>query len=74
MKSLLRYWYQKRFVHRHQTSQLMETVTDQQDRRALGIVALLDVDTMTMTALMDAEELKYVQICHAYLDSCIDRQ
>lgn len=68
MKSLLRYWYRKRFVQRQQTCQLMETVSDQEDRRALGIVALLDVDALTMTGLMDAEELQYVQICHAYLD------
>jgi hypothetical protein len=69
MKSLLRHWYRKRFVLRQQTSALMEKATDQEDRRALGIVALLDVDSMAMTGLMDAEELQYVQICHAYLDT-----
>ncbi len=67
MKALLRHWYRKRFVLRLRTSELMETVSSHEDRRALGIVALMDVDALTMTALMDSEEFQFVQSCHAYL-------
>lgn len=66
-KSLLRFWYRKRFVRHQDTSMLMETISDYEDRRALSIVALLDVDKVTMTGLMDAEELQFVKMCHSYL-------
>ena len=79
MKKLLRYWYHRRFLLSQQTTQLMDLASDQENRRALGIVALLDVEAMTMTALLDVEamtmtalldveELQYVRICHTYLD------
>ena len=68
MKKLLRYWYHRRFLLSQQTTQLMDLASGQENRRALGIVALLDVEAMTMTALLDVEELQYVRICHTYLD------
>ncbi|GEM_PF-898013 len=72
MKSLLRHWYRKRFVHRQHTIELMNATSGPMDTKALGIVALLDVDSVMMAGLMDAEEWQFVQTCHAYLDGYSD--
>jgi len=69
MKVRLKRWYQKRFVQKACTSELMETVQTSSDRKALGIVALMDVDAMTLTNLMDPEEFRFIQSCHAYLSN-----
>lgn len=67
MKLLLAYWYRKRFVQRKDTSELMRIIQDQEDLRALSIVAMLDVDVKTMRTLLEAEEFRFIELCHAYL-------
>ena len=67
MKSLLCHWYRQRVVRKKSTTALMEKIDNPSDKRALGIVALLDVDSIVMSGLMDAEELQFVQVCHSYL-------
>jgi hypothetical protein len=72
MKSLLRHWYRKRFVNCQHTIELMKATSGPMDIKALGIVALLDVDSVMMAGLMDDEEWQFVQTCHAYLDGYSD--
>lgn len=67
MKAALKHWYKKRFIKGESTMDLMASVHDNESRRALSIVALMDVGTMNMTGLMDAEECQFIQVCHNYL-------
>lgn len=72
MKMALKHWYQKRYVNGKDTSELMDTVHDNEARRALSIVALLDVGTMNLSGLMDVEEFQFIQTCHSYLKTTTD--
>lgn len=69
MKAALKHWYKKRFIKGESTMDLMASAHDNESRRALSIVALLDVGTMHMSGLMDAEEFQFIQVCHDFLCS-----
>lgn len=67
MKTLLRYWYRRRVIQNNSTATLMATIDNPRHKKALGIIALLDVDSLVLSRLMDADELGFVQNCHRYL-------
>ena len=66
-KSSLRRWAQKKFHEGYSTLELMATSKEPEERFAVVIVALLEVDPKIRYVGMRADEEQYAKSCHSYL-------
>ena len=66
-KFRLEKWARKKFRERYSTIELMASVTDLDNRVAISIVALLEVDPAIRYLGMHADEVQYIKLCHSHL-------
>lgn len=60
-------WASKKFLERRSTMELMASASNQCDRAAIAIVALMEVEPFLRYQGMCKTEATYVRNCHQYL-------
>ena len=63
----LDYWYDRRRNDKLGTIDLLNTVTNSEERKIISVVALMDIDVSLLNSIVNNEEWDFICACHGYL-------